>query len=557
MTTVTMAIILSKSVALFLAFAGQAYSLSQTATNGDSLLGTLSNPPLSDFLTNDPLPDGFPWGSCTVFNTNSNDYFPDTGLSSLNSLRDRVVKKLTRFAPGVTRKYDWTVTNQTLAPDGFSKEMLLVNGAFPGVCEIDGRSITKPWLTCNQPLIEANWGDMIEVTVRNELAEATSVHWHGFRQFGSQWEDGVPSFSQCPIVPGSTFTYRIKAELYGTSWWHSHTSDQFSAGFLGPIVIHGPKSEDYDIDLGPILLSDWYHGDYQEIVEYILQPRPRPPAFPADNNLINGKNNFDCSLGRDSVGVSEPIQCVENAGLAKFNFTANKRHLLRLVNTGTASVQQFSIDEHTMTVIANDYVPVQPYNTTVVTLGVGQRTDVIVEGKCDAGGAYWMRSNITCSEAIEPQVRAIIYYNEASTDATPNSTAQVYDAGCANDPLSQTVPAFPMPAEDAQTTETITITPAQNETGTWLWYMNNSSFFGDVGNPVLLLANKGLTDFQKPSWNVYNMGTNSTYRFISASYLALSYLLQLEKLIVAAVRNRSPLYHPMHFHGHSFSVLVR
>lgn len=28
----------------------------------------------------------------------------------------------------------------------------------------------------------------------------------------------------------------------------------------GPIVIHGPSSDqDYDLDLGPVLLSDWFH----------------------------------------------------------------------------------------------------------------------------------------------------------------------------------------------------------------------------------------------------------------------------------------------------------
>jgi len=62
--------------------------------------------------------------------------------------------------------------------------------------------------------------------------------------------DGTPGISQCPIAPGATFTYRIRAELYGTSWWHSHYSAQYIDGLVGPIVIHGPKSTDYDIDVG-------------------------------------------------------------------------------------------------------------------------------------------------------------------------------------------------------------------------------------------------------------------------------------------------------------------
>lgn len=39
-----------------------------------------------------------------------------------------------------------------------------------------------------------------------------------FLQTKTPWYDGVPSVQQCPIAPGSSFTYRFKAELYGTTW---------------------------------------------------------------------------------------------------------------------------------------------------------------------------------------------------------------------------------------------------------------------------------------------------------------------------------------------------
>lgn len=100
--------------------------------------------------------------------------------------------------------------------------MILINGTFPG------------------PLIEANWGDMINVTVDNQiLDEGTSLHWHGFLQKETPWYDGVPSVQQCPIAPGQSFTYSFKADLYGTSWYHSHFSAQYADGLLGPMVVHG------------------------------------------------------------------------------------------------------------------------------------------------------------------------------------------------------------------------------------------------------------------------------------------------------------------------------
>jgi FtsP/CotA-like multicopper oxidase with cupredoxin domain len=128
---------------------------------------------------NTPLPQGKPWGSKTAKNCNPYTEYPNTG---------------------VIRSYDFRITKGKKAPDGYEQELLLINNQFPG------------------PLIEANWGDTIQVTVHNDLKnEGTSLHWHGLLQKDSPWMDGVPGISQCPIQPGGTFTYSFIADLYGTS----------------------------------------------------------------------------------------------------------------------------------------------------------------------------------------------------------------------------------------------------------------------------------------------------------------------------------------------------
>lgn len=42
------------------------------------------------------------------------------------------------------------------------------------------------------------------------------------------------------------------ADLYGTTWYHSHWSAQYASGLMGPIVIYGPfdNAKSYDADLG-------------------------------------------------------------------------------------------------------------------------------------------------------------------------------------------------------------------------------------------------------------------------------------------------------------------
>jgi FtsP/CotA-like multicopper oxidase with cupredoxin domain len=84
----------------------------------------------------------------------------------------------------------------------------------------------------------------------------TSIHWHGIRQKDTNTQDGVVGLTECPLPPGASRTYMWQATNYGTSWWHSHASTQYGDGVLGPIVIHGPTTAGYDVDMGPITISE-------------------------------------------------------------------------------------------------------------------------------------------------------------------------------------------------------------------------------------------------------------------------------------------------------------
>ena len=88
-------------------------------------------------------------------------------------------------------KYDWELTWVDANPDGRSvRPVIGVNGQFP----------------C--PTINVNVGDHLIVNVKNSLGnESTSIHWHGMRQEGTNGMDGSTGATQCPIPPGSSFTY--------------------------------------------------------------------------------------------------------------------------------------------------------------------------------------------------------------------------------------------------------------------------------------------------------------------------------------------------------------
>jgi hypothetical protein len=175
--------------------------------------------------------------------------------------------------------------------------------------------------------------------------------------------------------------------------------------------------------------TDYSHTDY---LSYLIRVYDIPPTFlPIDNNLINGRNDFDCSLGEQGRA------CQPNATLSKFEFQAGKRHLLRLINAGGSVNQKFSIDGHTLIVVANDFVQVQPYEVDVVTLGVGQRSDVIVVATGKATNAVWMRSEleVPCANTTvhQPLAKAVVRYSDAAQDVLPKTEGHAWQSnGCFN-----------------------------------------------------------------------------------------------------------------------------
>lgn len=245
----------------------------------------------------------------------------------------------------VTREYWFNLKQVTVSPDGRPRMALAINGSVPG------------------PTIEANWGDNVVVHLTNSLPEklqnGTSIHFHGIRQFGTNQNDGVVSITQCPTAPGSSLVYKWRAMQYGTTWYHSHLGLQAWEGLFGGIIIHGPASANYDEDKGVIIMNDWDINTVDQL--FMSAQHDGPPTL--DNALINGTNVFGSDGAANQTGTRFNI-----------SFVADTSYRLRLVNAACDTHFKFMIDNHTMTVIANDLVPIEPYTTSVLNIAMGMRT---------------------------------------------------------------------------------------------------------------------------------------------------------------------------------------
>jgi laccase len=171
------------------------------------------------------------------------------------------------------------------------------------------------------------------------------------------------------------------------------------------MIIYGPASANYDVDLGTYPITDWYVKNVYQLG--IASESGAPPR--GDTALING------TMKVGSVGT-----------YAKTNITATKKYRLRLINTSVDNMFQVSLDGHDFEVIAADFVPIKPFNTTWLFIGIGQRYDVVIRANQPPGN-YWFRAQIPsglCGSntlSLAGNIKSIFSYSTATNSSEPTS----------------------------------------------------------------------------------------------------------------------------------------
>ena len=408
-----------------------------------------------------------------------------------------------------TREYFFSITEETVSPDGIARPAFLVNGQMPG------------------PMIEANWGDTIVVHLTNNMPltafNGSSLHFHGIRQNGTNEMDGVPSITQCPVGPGSSMTYKWVANSYGTSWWHSHYSLQTYEGVFGPMVIHGPAAADYDEEQF-ILVQDWNHATVDSLFQQSQVLGIGTGPLTLDTGLINGMNTWG--------DVGKKWEMTVQSG---------KSYRLRLVNTAIQSTFVFYVDNHKFTVIAMDFVPIVPYETEKVVINIGQRYDLIMKADQPIGD-YWMRGDNQqpCAQLLNPNdIKAMVHY-EGGPMGVPTTEQYDYAPTCLDEPYEKLVPIVPLSAgaQSVGLDESILIAPQGGNPNLFKWTLSGTTFYAEWEKPTLkqILEDGTIPDVSgNLAIEVPNLG----------------------EWVYVIVESFIPLPHPIHLHGHDFFVLAQ
>ncbi|KAJ9640257.1 uncharacterized protein PV06_10775 [Exophiala oligosperma] len=479
-------------------------------------------------------------------------------------------------APATTRNFSLSLEYVISDVDGFNRTMIAINHFFPG------------------PVIECNVNDTVRINVTNNLAEPTSIHWHGIYQRGTPYMDGVTGVSQCPIPVGESMLYEfVVSEEWGTYWYHSHYGSQYNDGAFGAFIVHSsrePYRDQYQGDM-IIFLSDWYHTFSNILTAKYLNATGvvyAPVANGIDHEPIRPCNETECFENVSSsnytqpglpTSVSEPKpdsvllnglnfwNCSSSSGegCKGGRFTASvdegKTYRLRLINSGAYVTQMFTVDNHLLQIIEADGNDVDQQSSTLrqgINIAPAQRYSVLINATSPVGNYYMRTRNaLNCSFALENFANAPGYTGDAlgvlhyagadnTTAATAGeqylSTTQDY---CLDPDPQELKPYWgPGTLPEAQVTNIVSFGFYQAGASQRI-FVNATSWVPLLGDATLLQAQRGLR-----SGSLVEGGI--TYNYPPSQFVVTMENATWAQLVINSGSNDA---HPFHLHGQYFNVV--
>jgi FtsP/CotA-like multicopper oxidase with cupredoxin domain len=229
---------------------------------------------------------------------------------------------------------------------------------------------------------------------------------------------------------------------------------------------------------------------------------------------------------------------------------------------------------------AADFVPIQPYQTDFIDISLGQRYDVIFEAN-QAVSSYFLRAATqgacpsTCDNTAFGLANGIIQYSGASK-ALP-TTSPSFGPGdvagiCQDELISNLVPVVTVSAGSSSAFEAQASTIPAGQLSTvataddgavFRWYLNGNTMDVNPGLPTLeqlaKAANVGPGGHNPFSGaNTTYPGANTTFSGLNSTFSAaenVAIISQKDTWVYFVIQNEFFAPHPLHLHGHDFSLL--
>ena len=398
------------------------------------------------------------------------------------------------------------------------------------------------------PLIRANIGDKLAITVTNRLDQPTSVHWHGIALRNDM--DGVEPAT--PNIPaGQDFTYRFSVPNAGTYWAHPHVGLEEDMGLYLPVIVDDPTGPgSYDAEW-IVVMDDWTDGvgkSPQQLYDALTSqnkptkqnmPAAPPtttttpttsPTKPTTSNKTTtttptgttstsgatgmpgmpgmpGQVGNSDLLGGDAGDIAYPYYLINGrvpAAATTFSAKPGQRIRIRFINSGSDTAFRVALGGHSMTVTHTDGYPVVPTQVDALLIGMAERYDVIV----------------TAADGVFPLV--------ASAEGKNAVARALLVTGSGSQPDPQFRP--PELTKRVGTLEVFTATTS----------VNLGAAEPNLHLPVVLGG-----DMAKYVWTI----NGEVYSKTDPLHVRQG------QRPTMTFDNPTMMYHPMHLHGHTFQVL--
>jgi blue copper oxidase len=222
------------------------------------------------------------------------------------------------------------------------------------------------------PTLQIQQGGQLNLAFKNDLSEATNIHWHGLEVPASQ--EGYPTDV---TAPGGSFQYSFPVKNRpGTYWYHPHpdqaTASQAYRGLAGFFLVSSPEEAALGLPAGAYDL----------------------PLVIQDKRLGSGLS-YDPTADDRSMGMFGESILVNGTPGALLE-VATRTYRFRLLNGSNARIYNFALSSGaTFHLIGTDGGLLdRPVAVSNILLAPGERAEVLVDfSGLAVGSELYLQSN--------------------------------------------------------------------------------------------------------------------------------------------------------------------
>jgi FtsP/CotA-like multicopper oxidase with cupredoxin domain len=371
-------------------------------------------------------------------------------------------------------------------------------------------------------------GDLLTVNVQNALEQSTSVHWHGLALRNDM--DGVPELTTPEIAAGATASYQFVVPNPGTYWFHPHTGLQLDWGLYAPLIVDDPHEPGRYDDEWVVVLDDWTVGlgeTPEDLLKGLLAGGGSMGGMPGMGTMsgtdgaagMGGMGDMpgmdSGSMGSGSMGSGDNGDIQYPAYLANgrlpeapdtLRVARGRRVRIRLINAAADTIFDVALTGHKLTVSHSDGFAVTPVTVDTVRIAMGERYDMIIT--MDAGTHALVAAPVGKPGTA---ARALIGDGTGTAPSASLRPRELAGRRLVLKDLSAGA-AVRRPERTPDTEQTVRLAGSMTD---YRWTING-------------------TDFEHTKGLTVRSGQLTRLRMINATMMA----------------------HPMHLHGHTFTVVT-